>query len=68
MVKGEIMSFGTFLDENGDWLDTVHFPDSRNKFPFQGGGFYRIQGKVVEEFGVYSVEVTSLKLVGLKTP
>jgi len=32
-VKGKIMSFGTFLDENGDWLDTVHFPDSRNKFP-----------------------------------
>lgn len=67
-VKGEIMSFGTFLDENGDWLDTVHFPGARNKFPFQGGGLYRIQGKVVEEFAVYSVEVTSLKLVGLKTP
>lgn len=67
-VKGEIMSFGTFLDENGDWLDTVHFPGSRNKFPFQGGGFYRIQGKVVEEFAVCSVEVTALKLVGLKTP
>lgn len=23
-VKGQIMPFGTFLDENGDWLDTVH--------------------------------------------
>lgn len=67
-VKGQIMSFGTFLDENGDWLDTVHFPESRNRFPFQGGGFYRITGKVVEEFDVYSVEVTLLKLVGLKRP
>ncbi len=67
-VKGQIMSFGTFLDENGDWLDTVHFPDTRNKLPFQGGGFYRITGKVVEEFDVYSVEVAFLKLVGLKRP
>jgi DNA polymerase-3 subunit alpha len=66
-VKGQIMSFGTFLDEKGDWLDTVHFPDSRNKFPFQGAGFYRIAGKVTEEFGVYAVEVFSLKAVGLKT-
>jgi len=24
-VKGQIMSFGMFLDENGDWLDTVFF-------------------------------------------
>ncbi len=66
-VKGQIMSFGTFLDEDGDWLDTVHFPESRNRFPFQGGGFYKITGKVVEEFGVYSVEVSSLKPVGLRT-
>jgi len=67
-VKGEIMAFGTFLDENGDWLDTVHFPESRNKFPFQGGGFYRIHGKVVEEFAIFSVEVKLLKMVGLKAP
>ncbi len=66
-VKEQIMSFGPFLDEKGDWLDTVHFPDSRSKFPFQGGGFYRIAGKVTEEFGVYAVEVFSLQAVGLKT-
>lgn len=66
-VNGQIMSFGTFLDENGDWLDTVHFPQNRAKYPFQGSGFYRIKGKVTEEFGVFSVEVNVLKPIGLKT-
>ena len=52
-----MMYFGTFLDAEGDWVDTVHFPESSHNYPFQGKGFYRITGKVVEEFGVISVEV-----------
>ena len=35
---GESMFFGTFLDEEGDWLDTVHFPDVAKKYRFRGGG------------------------------
>src|SRR5690606_27841815 len=65
-VNGEYMAFGTFLDEKGDWLDTVHFPDSHKKYPFRGSGFYRLTGKVTEEFGVFSVEVAVMKTVGLK--
>ncbi len=65
-VKGESMFFGTFLDKFGDWLDTVHFPDSADKFPFQGKGFYVMKGKVAEEFGVYSVDVYYMKKQGLR--
>lgn len=64
--KGEMMYFGTFLDGNGAWLDTVHFPDSA-RTPLQGKGFYLLRGKVVEEFNVYSLEVRHLKKIGIKT-
>ncbi|MGZ5287484.1 MAG: DNA polymerase III subunit alpha, partial [Flavisolibacter sp.] len=56
-VKGDMMQFGTFLDHKGDWMDTVHFPDVTNRTPLSGKGFYQMKGKVVEDFGVFSVEV-----------
>lgn len=62
----QVMSFGTFLDRALNWMDTVHFPESLKKYPFNGGGFYRIKGKVVEDFGVPSVEVSSMVKVGYK--
>jgi DNA polymerase-3 subunit alpha len=60
------MSFGTFLDANLDWLDTVHFPDTYKNFPMEGKGFYKIRGRVVEDFGFHSVEVIHMKKVGYK--
>ena len=52
------MYFGTFLDQNGHWIDTVHFPPVAAKYPFRGKGIYRITGKVVSEFDFLSIEVT----------
>jgi DNA polymerase-3 subunit alpha len=60
-VKGEVMNFGTFLDRDGDWIDTVHFPPIVKKHPFKGRAIYRIEGKVTEEFGFYSIEVNLLE-------
>lgn len=54
--NGKIMYFGTWLDVEGEWLDTVHFPDANNRNPFTGPGCYLIRGKVVEEYGFYSIE------------
>ncbi len=65
-VKGETMYFGTFLDKHGEWLDTIHFPDTARHYPVQGKGFYEMKGKVVVEFGVYSVEVDYCRKVGIK--
>ena len=64
--KNEHMMFGTFLDHNGDWLDTLHWPDSVQKFPFAGSGFYRMKGRVMEDFGVYCVDVSFMEKIGLK--
>ncbi|WP_298502784.1 DNA polymerase III subunit alpha [uncultured Maribacter sp.] len=55
--NGNRMYFGTFLDQAGQWLDTVHFPPSAKKYPFRGKGIYRITGKVVSEFNFLSIEV-----------
>jgi DNA polymerase III alpha subunit len=65
-VNGQLMQFGTFIDHNGDWLDTVHFPDIARQAPLSGKGFYHMKGKVVDDFGVFSVEVGWMRKVGIK--
>lgn len=60
------MFFGTFVDSNLDWIDTVHFPDAAERYPLHTSGFYRITGKVVDDFGVHSLEVARMIRVGYK--
>jgi DNA polymerase-3 subunit alpha len=43
----------------------VHFPPVVKRYPFRGAGFYLLQGKVVDDFGVYSVEVNRMEKLGL---
>tara|TARA_R110002049_G_scaffold200299_5_gene370990 strand:- start:14812 stop:17775 length:2964 start_codon:yes stop_codon:yes gene_type:complete len=57
----KMMQFGTFVDINSDWIDTVHFPPVVARYPFRGKGCYLIEGKTVEEFGYVTVEVTYLQ-------
>jgi DNA polymerase-3 subunit alpha len=64
-IKGETMSFGTFIDNKKDWIDTVHFPVVHQAVSPQSG-FFRITGKVLEEFGVHSIEVSRLEKVAIK--
>lgn len=59
--KGERMHFGTFIDRDGDWIDTVHFPPSAKQFPFNGPGCYILHGKVTEEYDFTTIEVSSMK-------
>jgi hypothetical protein len=54
----KLMQFGTFLDCDGNVFDTTHFPNTSMKYPFRGRGFYRIKGKVVEDFGYPMIEVS----------
>jgi DNA-directed DNA polymerase III PolC len=59
--KRELMNFGCFLDRQGKFFDTVHFPPQLKKFPFRGSGCYKVKGKVVEEFGFPSLEVNYME-------
>jgi DNA polymerase-3 subunit alpha len=60
------MFFGTFVDAEGNWLDTVHFPEVAYRYPLSGSGFYRCTGIVLEEFGTYSLNVHFMEKVGIK--
>ncbi len=56
----KMMYFGTFLDREGGFIDTVHFPPVAAKYPFRGKGVYKIIGKVLEEFDCINIEVISM--------
>jgi DNA polymerase-3 subunit alpha len=60
-VKGDIMNFGTLTDVHGDFFDTVHFPPSLAAYPFKGKGTYLLLGKIVEDFGFPSLEVSKME-------
>ena len=57
----QIMYFGTFIDREGYFIDTVHFTPSAAKFPFKGKGVYTITGKVLEDFDCVNIEVSHMK-------
>lgn len=59
--KSERMCFGTFLDLDGYWIDTIHFPPSLKQFPFTGPGCYMLTGKVTEEYDFITLEVGNMK-------
>ena len=64
--NGTIMKFGTFIDINGDFIDTVHFPQSLQKFPLRGKGLYLIEGKVVLDFNSPAIEVQRCAMMPIK--
>jgi len=66
--KREWMHFAAFLDDNGEFFDSTHFPQSLKLYPFKGYGVYLIQGKVVEEFGFPSIEVDKLAKLPIQNP
>ncbi|SFE44422.1 DNA polymerase III subunit alpha [Thermophagus xiamenensis] len=65
-VKRQIMHFATFLDPDGEFFDTVHFPKVVKRWPFAGNGVYLIQGKIVSEFGYPSIEVEKMAPLPLR--
>ncbi|WP_225874585.1 hypothetical protein [Pedobacter hiemivivus] len=60
------MWFGTFLDADGNFFDTTHFPNYTSIYPFRGKGCYLILGKVVEDFGFPSIEVIRFAKLPIK--
>ncbi|HOO99830.1 MAG TPA: hypothetical protein PK766_09735, partial [Bacteroidales bacterium] len=65
-IRKEWMNFGCFIDSEGNFFDTTHFPDSLVNYPFKGAGTYLILGRVVEEFGYASLEVKKMAKLPVK--
>lgn len=58
-TKGRIeqeMFFGTFMDLDGQFFDSVHFPLAARQYKFKGRGVYIIRGKVSSDFDHLTLE------------
>jgi DNA polymerase-3 subunit alpha len=62
-VNHKLMNFGTWLDAQGHYFDTTHFPKSLEQYPFEGKGCYIIKGTIVEDFGFPSMDVQKMKKI-----
>ncbi|UOE39951.1 DNA polymerase III subunit alpha [Chryseobacterium suipulveris] len=59
-TKKGTMYFGTWIDAEGEYFDTAHFPDNLKEFPFQGGGCYLILGQVEVDFHFPTITVLKM--------
>lgn len=68
-VHKQLMNFGCFIDVNGNFFDTVHFPPQLAAWPFKGSGCYLLKGQIVEEFEFPMMEVQKMaRLPMVKDP
>lgn len=49
-TKRGAMFFGTWIDAEGEYFDTAHFPNCLEQYSFQGGGCYLLLGTVEVDF------------------
>lgn len=59
-TKRGTMYFGTWIDAEGEYFDTAHFPDNLSQYSFQGGGCYLLLGTVEVDF--HFPTITILKM------
>jgi len=60
-VNRKLMNFGTWLDGEGKFFDSTHFPPVLARYPFKGKGCYLITGRVVQDFGFPSLDVEKME-------
>jgi error-prone DNA polymerase len=61
-----MMIFETWIDYEGNFFDSTHFPEGAEKYPFRGKGCYLLLGKVVTDFGFPSIEVEKIAKLEIK--
>lgn len=65
-VDHRMMNFGTWVDHEGNFFDSTHFPDAAAAYPFRGKGCYLLLGKVTTDFGFPSLEVEKMAKLEMK--
>ena len=55
------MQFGCFFDIEGNFIDSVHFPQVAAKYKFQGRGVYLLKGRILEDFDFLNIEVNYME-------
>jgi DNA polymerase-3 subunit alpha len=64
--RGDLMKFGTFLDAEGRFFDTVHFSQSLIKYPLRGAGIYLLKVTLSWSMVAPSVEMIRCAKMPLK--
>ncbi len=59
-TKRGTMFFGTWIDAEGEYFDTAHFPDNLSQYPFQGGGCYLLLGTVEVDFHFPTINILKM--------
>jgi DNA polymerase-3 subunit alpha/error-prone DNA polymerase len=59
-TKLGMMYFGTWIDCDGDYFDTAHFPKVVTEFPFLGGGCYLLLGTVEVDYHFPTITITKM--------
>ncbi|MFD2941800.1 DNA polymerase III subunit alpha [Flavobacterium notoginsengisoli] len=54
------MYFGTWIDHEGAYFDTAHFPDSLVQHPFEGGGCYLLLGTVEIDYHFPTITISKM--------
>ncbi|RRJ90738.1 DNA polymerase III subunit alpha [Flavobacterium macacae] len=68
-TKKGTMYFGTWVDVEGNYFDTAHFPDCLQESPFRGGGCYLFEGIVEVDYHFPTITVTRMgKLAFIPDP
>ena len=59
-TKAGMMYFGTWIDVDGDYFDTAHFPKAVTQYPFKGGGCYLLLGTVAVDYHFPTITVLKM--------
>lgn len=65
-VRNELMGFLDFIDAKGMFFDCVLFPDTYDRNLTPTIGVYAITGRVIDDFGVPSIEVKAIRRIPYK--
>lgn len=65
-TKMGMMFFGTWIDANGDYFDTAHFPKSLINYSFKGGGCYLLLGTVEVDYHFPTITISKMAKMPFK--
>lgn len=65
-TKMGMMFFGTWIDANGDYFDTAHFPKSLENYSFKGGGCYLLLGTVEVDYHFPTITISKMAKMPFK--
>jgi len=65
-TKMGMMFFGTWIDVNGDYFDTAHFPKSLINYSFKGGGCYLLLGTVEVDYHFPTITISKMAKMPFK--